>query len=90
MIAVSNGVGPVFGGAISEKASWRYIFWINLPLSALSILVIARYLPLKQVGGGAREKLAKIDYLGSGLTILGEHLWSDSFAGEYVADCSML
>lgn len=71
VIAISNGIGPVLGGVISEKASWRYIFWLNLPLCALSVLVIAKFLPLKRVGGGAMEKLVKIDYLGSFLTILG-------------------
>lgn len=73
VIAISNGIGPVLGGVISEKASWRYIFYLNLPLCAISIIVIARFLPLKRVGGGAMEKLVKIDYLGSALTILG---WS--------------
>ncbi|KAJ7495595.1 putative efflux pump antibiotic resistance protein [Mycena latifolia] len=33
-------VGPLLGGALTEKASWRYNFWINLPLGAVTVLVI--------------------------------------------------
>lgn len=32
VITISNGIGPVIGGVLSEKASWRVCFWLNLPL----------------------------------------------------------
>ncbi|KAJ6550029.1 major facilitator superfamily domain-containing protein [Mycena capillaripes] len=32
--------GPLLGGALTEKASWRVNFWINLPMGAVTVLVI--------------------------------------------------
>jgi MFS family permease len=71
VIAISNGVGPVLGGVFSQYTTWRWAFWINLPLTGIAIAVSIWLLPLKAVKGNAREKLLKIDYVGSGLTILG-------------------
>jgi MFS family permease len=74
IIAISNGVGPVLGGAFSQYTTWRWAFWINLPLSGIAIVVSIWLLPLKGVQGNATEKLKKIDYVGSALTILGSVL----------------
>lgn len=73
-ITISNAIGPLIGGVLSEKASWRYLFWLNLPLSAITILVIAFCLPLKRVKGNIKKKLGQIDYGGSVLTVLATTL----------------
>ena len=53
-------LGPAYGGAIVELANWRWIFWLNLPQSALLYLALMR-LP-NQPNRGAR-----VDYLGGAL-----------------------
>ncbi|MFC0681733.1 MDR family MFS transporter [Lysobacter korlensis] len=58
--AASSVVGPTLGGVFSEFLSWRWIFFVNLPLGALAIwLLVANF----------REKVVpqrhKVDYLGS-------------------------
>ncbi|GAA5940767.1 hypothetical protein JCM10213_004307 [Rhodosporidiobolus nylandii] len=68
-IAIGNGVGPIIGGVMAEKLSWRWCFWINLPIAGASILAIVFFLPLKKVTGSMKEKLAKIDYGGALLTV---------------------
>ncbi|GAA5969764.1 hypothetical protein JCM11641_008035 [Rhodosporidiobolus odoratus] len=68
-IAIGNGVGPIIGGVMAQKLTWRWCFWINLPIAGASIVVIALFLPLKKVTGSTKEKLLKIDYGGALLTI---------------------
>ena len=43
--AISAGVGPVLGGWLIENVSWRWIFFINLPLAALVLLITWRHVP---------------------------------------------
>lgn len=40
MEALGYIMGPLLGGAITDKASWRWCFWINLPVGAVTIVVL--------------------------------------------------
>jgi EmrB/QacA subfamily drug resistance transporter len=45
-IAVGGGaVGLLLGGILTEYLSWRWIFFVNLPIGALTLLLSARYVP---------------------------------------------
>src|SRR5262249_32837099 len=48
-------LGPVIGGYLTEWASWRWIFWINLPILAAGIILAKAYLPTP------KPREAKID-----------------------------
>lgn len=44
-VMVAPIVGPSLGGWLTETASWRWTFFINLPVGALSFFLAARYVP---------------------------------------------
>jgi MFS family permease len=83
VIATANSIGPLIGGLLTEKAvsrhymsaksaedqTWRWSFWISLPLTAAAFLVILFLLPLKSVRGDTMTKLRAIDWAGSILTL---------------------
>lgn len=60
---LASVLGPTMGGFIVTYASWRWIFWINIPLGVLSLAGILKYL------AETREKHAEvvIDYAGIAL-----------------------
>ena len=70
VVAFGFAVGPLLGGALAEKAGWRWCFWVTLPVSACAVVVVLLILPLKQVEGNIAKKLAVVDYVGTALTLI--------------------
>ena len=62
-VAVMAGpvLGPVLGGWLTEAYSWRYIFYINLPIGVLAFLGMSSFLT-----DTARNTAAKLDWFGFG------------------------
>lgn len=46
-------LGPLLGGFISTYFNWRWIFWINVPVAALGIMLVTRFIP--DIRGDAPE-----------------------------------
>lgn len=42
---VSLALGPVLGGVLVSAAGWRSVFWVNIPIGAIAILLAIRYVP---------------------------------------------
>jgi EmrB/QacA subfamily drug resistance transporter len=59
VFAVSSLAGPLIGGALTTYLSWRWIFYVNVPLGALALALILSSLPRIQHG-----RRHSIDYLG--------------------------
>lgn len=45
VVGISMALGPIVGGVLIEAISWRAVFWINLPICAVAIILTAIYVP---------------------------------------------
>lgn len=64
MVGLGNGIGPLIGGALTERASWRWCFWFDVPIIITVMVVVAIVIPPSTVSGNAWSKLRMIDWLG--------------------------
>jgi EmrB/QacA subfamily drug resistance transporter len=64
--AITTGIGPVVGGWLIEHVSWRAVFFINLPLALLVILI-----SLRHVAENSDKESTRVDWLGATLAATG-------------------
>ena len=64
--AITTGIGPVLGGWLIEHVSWRAVFFINVPLAFIVVLISARH-----VAESSDREITRVDWLGAILAALG-------------------
>jgi DHA2 family multidrug resistance protein len=70
-VIVAPTVGPTLGGWITDNYSWRWIFFINLPVGILALFLVYRLIddpPWAKLKAGVASR---IDYIGISLLVLG-------------------
>lgn len=64
---ISAIIGPTLGGWITQNTSWRWIFYVNLPIGIAALLVLIFLMPTLR----GRARKVSIDYAGAALLVLG-------------------
>ena len=64
-------IGPTLGGWITFNYSWRWIFFINLPVGILTLLLVYRFVEDPPYLARIRAAGVKLDYIGIGLLAIG-------------------
>jgi EmrB/QacA subfamily drug resistance transporter len=93
VFGLSSLVGPFIGGGITDLISWHWIFFVNVPIGMISLVILWRLLPAIKRPDAARN----IDYLGAGVFALAiapflvgltnkspAHDWGDPIVGGLI------
>ncbi|KAI1864090.1 uncharacterized protein JN550_009110 [Neoarthrinium moseri] len=86
VLALANGIGPFLGGAVIEKATWRWVFWMVPMLSIPAALVIWFALPLRYEKGDYVTKVKKIDFGGIVLSLAAVLLFLVSIQFDWTVE----
>lgn len=62
VFGISSVLGPLLGGFFTEDLSWRWVFYVNIPLGIVTLLIVGSVLQLPR-----RKTEHKVDYLGTAL-----------------------
>lgn len=65
--SIATVLGPLLGGYLVTAVSWRLIFALNVPLSALTLLLVLRAVPARRAG----EARVRVDWIGGALALFG-------------------
>ena len=64
---LGNAIGPLLGGVLTQELSWRWIFFLNVPIALFAVAVTYWLVQVKEPEGGER----KIDYTGIAALSIG-------------------
>lgn len=81
-VLVGPLIGPVLGGVLVDHASWRWIFWINVPLGAAALIAGRRILPSANPRTPTRLDVIGLLLLSPGLALA---VFGLSNAGEHAS-----
>jgi len=70
-VVTAPAIGPTLGGWITDNFTWRWIFFINIPVGIISILLTSRLIQDPPYFKRRKLKETSIDYLGLGFVGLG-------------------
>ncbi len=70
-VVMAPAIGPTLGGWITDNFTWRWIFFINIPVGILSLLLTSRLIQDPPYFRRRKLKETRIDYTGLGFVALG-------------------
>lgn len=64
--ALGTFVGPIIGGVIVQQISWRWVFYINLPISGVALVLVILFLRVNyKREGTVIDRVSRVDFLGN-------------------------
>ncbi len=69
VFAVTSVIGPLLGGYLTDHASWRWIFYVNVPVGVVALVVTSR--ALRALPVPARHRRRPLDVTGAVLLVVG-------------------
>ncbi len=70
VFGASSILGPLIGGFLVDQASWRWVFYVNIPVGVIALIVIHRVLTIDY-----EKRAARLDILGAALLVGGVSLF---------------
>jgi MFS transporter, DHA2 family, multidrug resistance protein len=70
-IICAPAMGPTLGGWITDNYSWRWIFYINVPVGILAVLLVHQLLEDPPYLERIKQSIARFDYIGFALLAIG-------------------
>ena len=70
-VVIAPAIGPILGGWITDNYNWRWVFYINIPVGLLTLLLVYNLLDDQAHVKSAIKRLANFDYVGFSLLALG-------------------
>jgi len=85
IFGIGVAIGPFVGGAIAQSTTWRWVFYVNLPIGGFSLVTMFLFLRVSSIRDDRSfaEKIRRIDIIGNGIIIIGTVavLYSLTYAG---------
>ncbi|KAI1490017.1 putative multidrug resistance protein fnx1 [Biscogniauxia mediterranea] len=66
---VAISLGPVIGGLLAERVSWRWVFYLNLPISGVAFLLLLLALRMRYTKDTTRNSIKRVDFAGNALLV---------------------
>ncbi len=70
-VVVAPAIGPTLGGWITDNYSWHWIFFINVPIGIISLLLTHRLVQDPAYLKDLKRKAMRVDYIGISLIVIG-------------------
>ncbi|KAH6673324.1 MFS general substrate transporter-like protein [Halenospora varia] len=68
-LTIGNGIGPFIGGIIVQSTTWRWIFYMNLPIAGFALALLVAFLQVGYHKEPVLAKLKRIDYVGHSIFV---------------------
>lgn len=98
-VVVAPAIGPTIGGWITDNYTWRWIFFLNIPVGILSIVLTSRIVEDPPYLKRVRAKIGSVDGIGLGLLavtigalqiMLDKGQEKDWFGSNLIVGCALL